>query len=335
MFFMCLNLFGVPLPINDYVETLCGVSINSFFGFAPIAFFILSGYLVLRESTNRSARIVRAIKRSAIVFGALVIAYFTMSLAISHFSSADSLPNLGDMQLWTDFLVLNRWPFAVGNSIWYVQSLLYAYIVIYFMDKLKLLKFDWFFSFALILFTVVTGEFSGVFRMNLPGADSLSGNFINRALPYILLGSFMHKKIDKLSKRHSSQYRWWIFIGFVSMALEGSLLRVLKVPGDYGHMIGMPVIAVSICVLAFKQAKKSGFEATFGMSRWNINFIYYLCCPVYVLMTFYLEQYEISDLYQTVDFLGILTFTICFCIGWIPGIIRKLREQKQKKSKKR
>ncbi len=72
MLLMCIRLFGFPTAIGGWVEQFCG--------FVPIAFYILSGYLVLRESEHRSKRIVRAIKRTAIVFGVMTVVYFIINL---------------------------------------------------------------------------------------------------------------------------------------------------------------------------------------------------------------------------------------------------------------
>ena len=321
MFFLCIDLLGFPSAIGGFVQTFCG--------FVPIAFFILSGYLVLRESEHRSERILRAIKRTAIVFGALVIVYFILNLIYYQSLGVNIFSAFKSKRVWFNFVVLNIWPFDIGTAIWYVQALLYAYIIIYFLDKWKLLKYDWLIAGVLILFTIITGELAGIIRWSFLGYNSIAGNFLTRALPYILLGCFMHRKYEKFDKLRRRYYALAILAGVILMALEILGLDLLGVSGYYGHLIGMPVIALSVCMLAIKKSGQSGFEKKLGMSRWHINSIYYLCQPVSIGVAVLLSAMDNNSFAQTSGYIGMITFLVCFGIAWLIAYIgRKIGRKK-------
>lgn len=314
MFFMCINLLGFPTSIGGFVQTISG--------FAPLAFFVLSGYLVLWEREDREKRIVREIKRTAIVFAILTVVYFIINvlfyaqLGISVWSAFKS------KRFWFNFLVMNVWQFDIGGAIWYVQALLYAYIIIYVLNKLKLLKLDWIIASLLIVLAVFTGELSGVFTWNIFGYTYLSANFFTRALPYVLLGGFIARKSDKIYRIPQTVYILGVPIGVALCYAELYVLSLYNVRGySYSHLIGMGVIAVSLCMIAFTVEDHPGFEEFFNMSRFHINLIYYLCQPVSVLIALILTMIS-GDLFtKYVNYMGLFTFVLCFLIAWLVAFI--------------
>ena len=326
MFFMCIELLGFPTVLfGDHVHTLCGS--------VPPAFFILSGYLVMRRSEDRSQRIVRTIRRTAVTFGLLAAAYFVLNLLYCLLLGTNILAYFADGKLWLDFLLLNVWPFEIGSAIWYVQALLYAYVILYFLDKWKLLKFDWLIAAVLFLLNAATGEFSGLIGWNILGYTYLPGNFLTRALPYLLLGGFIHRHMKKLLNVRRQWY-WCILIGGVLLTLiEKALLDPFVVPNYCDHLIGMSVIAFSVCMLAFKRKNRSGFEKALGLDRRYTNFIYYLCQPVGMGLTLLLSAAPHSDA-SIVDLLsewtGVITFIFCFLLVVLFAYIDKTARSKNR-----
>ncbi len=328
MFFMCINLLGFPTAVGGYVQTICG--------FVPLAFFILSGYLVLRESENRSKRIVRAIKRCAIVFAALAVVYFAINFFYYQALGTNIFSAFASKRLWFNFVVLNVWPFDIGGAIWYVQALLYAYIIIYFLDKWNLLKFDWLIAVVLIVFTVVTGELAGFIRWEFLGYTYVPGNFLTRAMPYVLLGSFIHRKMERLATVWRLWYLCGVFVGIALTVGEILPLGYLDVPGYYGHLIGMGVTAVSVCMLAFQDYfPEPGFEAILDMPRQCINCIYYLCQPVSVGISLLLSAAGKELFAMSVGFMGVITFIVCLFLAWLIsriGLLFLMRKENGKEN---
>ncbi len=324
MFFMCIHLFGFPTSFGGFVRQFCG--------FVPIAFFILSGYLVLWDSGNRSAQIARTIKRTAIVFLVLAVVYFVMNIFYYYLRGVNVFSAFRSLRFWFNFLVMNVWQFDIGTAIWYVQSLLYAYIIIYFLEKWNLLRFDWLIAAILIVLTVCTGELAGVIRWNIAGYQYIPGNFFTRALPYILLGNFIHRNINAFRKVKRTWYRCGIACGIALMLGEVLLLAYIGKSGYYSHLLGMPVVAVSVCMLALSDTfHEQGFEAELGMSRWHINCIYYICQPVSIGVVFVLSILgEFTA--GIVNYIGIITFFLCFGIAWLISYINRIFSRKKKKN---
>ena len=314
MLLMFFNLFGFPNLFGELLKTV--------FGFVSVAFFILSGYLVLRESEDRSERILRAIKRTATAFSVTAVVYLIINLIYYRLQGVSILPALAYKRFWFNLFVMNVWQFDIGGAIWYVQALLYAYIIIYFLDKWNLLRFDGIISAVLILITVLTGELSGIIRWEVLGYQYLVGNFFTRALPYILLGSFISRKMSFFSRFKKSVLLFGIFAGVLMMLGEILVLDIFGVMGYYGHLIGMPVVAVSMCLLAFgNDSVKPGFERKLHMSREYVNIIYYLCQPVSVIVLMVISTFGESVINKLGGFVGIFTFIICFILAWLISLI--------------
>ena len=344
MFLMCINLFGFPTAFGGMVRTLCG--------FVPIAFYIISGYLVLqdnehlpplllsssfftdrpviRQNDTRSKRIARAVRRSAVAFAVLAVAFFLINFFYFRSSGVNILPAFKDARLWFNFLALNYWPFDIGSIIWYVQSMLYAYVIIWFLDKWKLLRFDWLISLLLIIVAVLSGELAGVLPINIFGYTYFHGNFINRALPYILLGGFIRRKMDKLGGVARIWYVVGIVIGSIMTVAETVILAHFGVPGYYGHLIGMAVVAFSVCMLAFQDcAPIPGFEAVFGIPRGCLDMIYYIAQPVSIGLTMLLAKLDTEIVAAAIGFVGITVFIVCFLAVWLISLaVRFLNRNK-------
>ena len=158
------------------------------FGFTFPSLFIISGYVVLWESDDTEKRILRTIRRTAICFVILGICYFGLSLVLE---PSYTLATISTKKFWFDFILLNVWSLPIGSTIWFVQSLLYAYIIIYVIYKLKLLRFDILFVVLCLAVTLLTGELASVVGVNFFGHNCIGGNFLTRALPYILIGCFI------------------------------------------------------------------------------------------------------------------------------------------------
>ena len=237
--FICFWKYGFPDGLG-IIELLSG--------FAVPAFFVLSGYFTLAgEGEERSQRLKRAIIRDALFFGLLLVLYSAINFAVPMF-----IPDFGifnSKRLWFNFLVLNVWPLSIGDTIWFIQSLLYANIVLFFADKIHLLKHYKFILAVLLAFMLLSGEFAGVIGFNILGYGFIPGGFLTRALPYMLLGMLLQEKYDSLKK-----VPFWVYL--ILFVLGGGLAfgeyYLLYVTGKLvyiGHMLGFAVMAIAVCGL--------------------------------------------------------------------------------------
>lgn len=239
MIFVCFWAFGSPEP--------SGV-VNSLSGFAIPAFFILSGYYVLDNKRNvRMEKTLRKIKRTAICFGFVFLFYVAINvvLIILHFESFTF-----SKRMLFEFLVLNVWPFNVGNNIWFIQAMLYAYIIIFIADKLKLMKFYKIIIPILVIIMLLTGELSAMLRFNIFGYQYIPGNWLTRALPYILIGRLLREMKKSVMKIQFWKYLIAFVIGGVLVIAEILCLGWFEFLGYQGHMFGYGIMAIAVCGLA-------------------------------------------------------------------------------------
>ena len=310
LFFFCFCLYKPPFNLGGLFSVICG--------FAPISFFILSGYVVLRESSNRSNRILRTIKRTAVVFSVLAIAYFILSFVYVNFNTFETVgsfwTNFKSKRFWFDFVVLNKWRLPIGQSIWYVQSILYAYIIIFFLNKFDLLRYDWIiFSFLLVL-TLLLGEFSSVIKFNFLGYKYIGANFFTCALPYILLGNFIHRNSEAFKSVSNFIYFVFMILGVIMIVIEVAALNHYDVLNGTEHFIGMPVVALCVCMFAISDfSQESELEEYIGISRWHTASFYYIYQPVTAFLVLLFNNYLSEKLFKQISpYAGI--FSLCFCM---------------------
>ena len=310
MLCICLNLFGVPTAVGSMVQI--------FLNFAPCACFIFSGYLVLRRSEEREARILRAIRRSGVTFAALFVGYMALNLI---FEREYTLIKLSSKQFWFDFVVFNNWNLPIGRPIWFVQAMFYAYIILYILHRLNLLRYDWIIAAIFLIIGLLTGELSGLIHFNFLGETFIPGNFFTRALPYLLIGHLLRRKEPFLVKVGSRA--WWIAaVGLGMMIGESILLRFLGVFTYYGHLLGMGVIAVAVCSWVITGFDDVDQPFTILSFRRNAVLItYYLCSPAYYLLTRLMINTDADFYKQIAPYMGIVVIMVCLSIALIHEVL--------------
>ncbi len=319
LIFAMLYTFGVHLSLRNYTGAL--------FSFAPPAFFIISGFLVLRKSDNTEKRIKRTIKRTAVCFLILFVIYLIMAFVID---KETTLRTITDKSFWADFIALNVWSLPVGSTIWYVQSLLYAYIFIYILSKLNLLKFDIYIALFFLTVTAVVGEFAGVFGFKLFWHTYIGGNFATRAIPYLLLGCFIHRKKAKLMRIRFSRFIAFAVLGLALLIAEFFALEFTDNLVYSGHMIGTPLIAFSLCCMCFfADEEKVQTEYFAGLNRFEMMIPYFICSPIYALLLLPINSGALTYIGGVPE---ILTTLLSFLLFFVYKKIKKKKEKNKPKS---
>ncbi len=309
MLFVCLWAFGCPEP-TGIVRLLSG--------FAIPAFFILSGYYVLdNKRQERLEKTLRKIKRTALCTLFVLLFYLALNIGLIFLYQ---LKIEITKRLVFEFLVLNIWPLTIGDSFWFIQAMLYAYIVIFIADKLKLLRFYKIFLVILLLIMLVTGEFAGAIRFSIFGYPFIPGNWLTRALPYILIGKFMREKKKSLMKVQFWKYLIAFVVGGGLALLEAEGLGLLGVLNYQGHMIGFGIMAVAVCGLAisipiYTPNRVIHFDSAIS------GLIYVLMNPVYYILAIILGEAHENFI---VMIGGLTAFLISFILalilcGTLPG----------------
>ena len=239
MLFVCFQCFGFPEPTG---------AVKALSGFAAPAFYILSGFFVLStDEERRKGKTVRKLKKTFLWFAALFVIYGLINAAVFIMNNISLKLSL---RAAFNFFALDQWFLPIGRNIRFIHAMLYAYIVIFIAEKLKLMKFYkpvMVITFIIMLFT---GEFAGVIRFNVLGYGCFPACWLTSALPYILLGMFMREKRGSLVK-----LRTWVC---AVMFVFGGLLVIGEIIllGRSGmlisdeHFVGFGLMAFAVCCWA-------------------------------------------------------------------------------------
>ena len=253
---VCVLSFGLPGTVGSAVRDLCRA--------APLAFYILCGFFVLTEDEEeRHQKLRRAIRSSGIFFAVLSVFYLGLNALVFTLQGVDWAGSILTKRVLFNFVVLCVWPFQTGECLWFIQSLFYAWVLLWLLDlrgHLPLLILPLFLVTTVLM--LVLGEFAGLIHLNLLGYAYIPANALTRALPYLLLGALL--------RRHSEH----LFL--INPLLWGGLL-VLGV--DVGHTVGYGLMAFSICCIALVHPEEE-LGILFCHARCLSRFIYAFHQPV-------------------------------------------------------
>lgn len=276
MIFVCFYNFGIPEPTGI---------LSALSGFAAPCFFMLSGYFVLPDDDEISMeKTKRKIKRSFFCFIFLLLVYLLINILVS---VTHHLPFSVSLRSVFNFLVLNLWPFSIGSNIWFILAMLTAYIVIFLALRLNLMRFYKPVLIISVILMLLLGEFAGLIHFNVAGYHCIPGNWLTRAIPYILLGKFLREKEDHLLCTAEWKY---ILIWVAGALLTLAEIFVLKRTGFLvyeGHMIGYGVMAFAACGLAISHPLgiDSRILSTLTFSDPGLsNAMYMLIDPIFYIM---------------------------------------------------
>lgn len=327
--FVFFALLGFPSAVGGYVSAVSG--------FAAAAFFIFCGFFTLAPDRKvRMEKIGRALKRSWILFAILFVFYFALSVAyLAYMGTLNQLFSAEFLRLRVlfNFLVLNVWPLPVGSGIWFIQSLAYAYLFFLLAEKLKLSKFYLPLLVLLLAFMFLCGEFALVVGFPYFGYPYLPGGAITKAIPFMLIGMFLRRGIDRLARIPRFVYVITFFFGAALTVGEYLLLARLGLFVYAGNAIGHAVMAISLCCVAL--TKPDTVEHLFGEHGESYACrMYVFCQPIDLLLWFFFRALFPEYLTQVTNyraFIGlVLCFALAFLIGWIKFEIchaRQMREE--------
>lgn len=332
-------LLGFPGKYGSYVST--------YSNFVPQVFFILYGFFTLvPNEAKRRKKLKKALKRASKFFLIMFVVY--LAINIFHLVYVDRGSNLfgtasAIKHALFNFFILNVWPFPIGGGIWFVQSLVYAYLFFLFAEKYGLNKFYVPILIALAVFTLATGEFAAFLGFPYRGYAYVPGGAVTRAIPYMLVGMLLRKHVDKLPKIPQWGYILLFPAGILVATAEIVLLRHMGKLVYVGHTIGFGLMAVALCCFTLaKQEAKTNFFSKHGRSY--SRRLYALCQPV-AYMCWIMVMVTKPELLPTVNqFSCVISFVLSFIAIWIFNLARTsflhpeqdyLRKRKVKKSVRR
>ena len=274
MIFVCFWAFTIPEPTG----ILTAIS-----GFAIPCFFLLSGYFVLTEEKGKreikiAGKLARTLRCLAFVFVFYMIINVAL-LLVTHTGVTIS------KRLIFNFVVLNLWPLPVGTNFWFLQAMAYAYLILFVAEKLNLLRFYKVALVLLMILMLLTGEFAGIIHFNFLKYTYIPGNWLTRALPYLLLGMFLREKKSILFRIRTWVYVALLILGAALVVGELILLGINGVLVYEGHMIGYGIMAVAALGLAIRNPQAIVTPASFYDTAFS-GIIYIFMEPVYYMLAF-------------------------------------------------
>ena len=313
--FVIFVLFGFPTRFGGYVKI--------YSNFVAPAFYILCGFFVLcPDAEMRSEKIKRALKKSFKFFAALFITYSAISIVYFTVVGADWIPEVLRRRTLFDFFVFNMWPqaFPLGNSIWFIQSLFYAYVFFYIAERAKLSRYYAPVFIVCFLIMLFTGEFSAIVGFPYFGYMFIPGGAVTRAIPYMLLGMFVRKNADKFLTFRKRIYIIFFTAGILLTYLEIELLSRFHILKYYGHLIGLGIMALSVCCLALSYPiLKENFLTLRG--RRYARRIYALCQPVAFFITLIISMTINSDYFgYFIEYRSLIVYLLSIGIAYLVGI---------------
>ena len=270
---VCVLSFGLPGTVGSAVRDLCRA--------APLAFYILCGFFVLTEDEEeRHQKLRRAIRSSGIFFAVLSVFYLGLNALVFTLQGVDWAGSILTKRVLFNFVVLCVWPFQTGECLWFIQSLFYAWVLLWLLDlrgHLPLLILPLFLVTTVLM--LVLGEFAGLIHLNLLGYAYIPANALTRALPYLLLGALLRRHSERLFVANPLLWGGLLVLGVILALAEILLLSYTGKLVYVGHTVGYGLMAFSICCIALVHPEEE-LGILFCHARCLSRFIYAFHQPV-------------------------------------------------------
>ena len=299
--------FGLPIPYFNFVRPYLNAATG--------ILFTLYGFIVLRDGADLK----KNIKHAAIVFAVLLAVYGLITMGYLWLFYRKPFMYFNKRGIF-NFVVLNFWGEDICSTIWYVQSTLYALVILWLLRKFK--DYDWLLCIVLFVLSILIGELAGVINFSFLGNDYIPGNFLTRTIPYMLLGRLIYKYYDRLAVLGRALPVQMIVFGLILSVGEFFILYFFNKLGYTNHLIGFIFIAAGACLKA--AASYSAEPGTFALCAGKMyKPMYYIFNPLnYFLLVAGLlvcrtvEQYYYLNLFAGL-ITAVLTFGGCFLAAWI------------------
>ena len=298
---VCVLSFGLPGMVGGAVQDLCRA--------APLAFYILCGFFVLTDEEEiRRVKVRRAIRSTGIFFVVLTPFYLGLNALIFALQGADWVGSFLTKRVLFNFVVLCVWPFQIGECLWFIQSLFYAWVILWLLDLRGNLPF-----LVLPLFILTTilmllgGEFAGLIRLNFLGYTYIPANAVTRALPYLLLGALLRRHSERLFLVNPLLWGGMFFLGVILALSEILLLSYTGNLVYVGHTIGYGLMSVALCCIALVHPEEE-LGVVFRHARCLSRWIYAFHQPVGFFLPLLLSLFGEKTASVVLSFGGIAVF---------------------------
>jgi hypothetical protein len=204
---------------------------------------MISGYFAYSLKSDVSSKIIRRTKKIIKITLITILLYivYTFCVNIKADSVNEWLLQFLNWKQWAKIIVISDFSIINGGPLWYLPSLVYAYIFLYFIDKMSLYKLAYKIIFPLFLIRVVVSAV--VLLLGL--SWHLLYNFLLDAIPWLLMGNYIAYRKEFRERFTNKQ--------LIVSSLLGVLFAVFFVAFDLPlnlSEVGIILLATSLFLLA-------------------------------------------------------------------------------------
>ena len=201
------SFFVVFIHVNFYGEF--GSVVKAFASFAVPVFFITSGYYSYSAVNNKDIKklCLRIISLLKILIVAIVL-YSGVYILIN--GIGDYAAFFLQKKTYIKFFLLNNFENTFFTPLWFLPALIYSYIVIILITKLKLQRFIPYLTVLFIPLFVIT-----FLETRYTLSEAFYRNFLFMGLPYFSAGYILKMKADKVKEFSSFKVLSLIIISVI------------------------------------------------------------------------------------------------------------------------
>lgn len=242
------SLFVVFIHVNFYGEV--GALIKAFGSFAVPVFFMSSGFFsfdIINDCNYKKilSRIISLLK----IFLFSLLIYSVVYIAINGFSAFLSFFYLRDTYI--KLFIFNSFENTFYTPLWFLPALIYCYIIVLILTKLKLNKIIPYLSLLLLCYLAMNIVIA---RYNV--SDILLRNFLLPGLPYYAVGYTLKKY------QHHSVFQYKHCQAYILCLLVLSLILFVILHFTLGFSV-FAVVIISILLFIMSLLQNLAIHNTF------------------------------------------------------------------------
>lgn len=307
-FFVVVIHFPFPGTVGKYLW------INAYF--AVPFFYLVAGYFLgtedkeelERKIKKRAKHIFKLFVYTAIVYVSINLLYYVIYKGTDISTYVSSIFTTKSVM---KFVLLNVWPFFIGGAIWFLQAMVYSYIIILGLVKTKLIRYDLYIAILLLILNSLLGEFSTWLSLPLVMASTFT-----RALPYMLLGRVIRNNINKIRKVKTIELSILVLLSIILCLAEYYILNANGILGYTGHYQGNTILAVLLMIFAIQNKNCMKNTVLYNWGKKYSLAIYLIHQPLGLMLEPHLGKLKLIS--------PIIIFALSFLIAYIYYTIKKI-----------
>lgn len=243
-FIACISVVVIHYGKNWPLEQ----EIHAIAMYAVPLFYIISGYFLYAQTDEDSTkRIKKSIKRIGKLFFISGMILFFVNIIYFMISGQDFWGMLTLKNVIIRFVVLDDWFFPIGGPLWFLQALFYGYWVIWILIIMRLYRYKTLVACICLILNAIFTEFYGLLDMwRYVPEGIVGGNFLFRAVPFLIIGLLIHENYDKVNNMNVSVPIIFIIIGILATVGELKFLDVLGALKYEGYFQGNMFLAIGL-----------------------------------------------------------------------------------------